>query len=116
MKILKLLNKKNLSIILSFFFLFSLKVYSNEPVDIWNIEPEKIITENSTKEKTEEKTISTNSIYEMQSEKKKKFEIQEDETLLSKKIEISGLYDPVENGLTIDMWSNSNGVQISRVF
>ena len=112
MKILKLLNKKNLSIILSFLFLFSLKVYSNEPVDIWNIEPEKIIIENSTKEKTEEKTISTNSIYEMQSEKKKKFEIQEDETLLSKKIEISGLYDPAENGLTIDMWSNSNGVQI----
>ena len=112
MKILKLLNKKNLSIILSFFFLFSLKVYSTEPVDIWNIDPKKIITENSTEEKVEEKTISTNSIYEMQSEKKKKFEIQEDETLLSKKIEIAGLYDPVENGLTIDMWSNSNGVQI----
>ena len=112
MKILKLLNKKNLSIILSFFFLFSLKVYSTEPVDIWNIDPKKIITENSTEEKVEEKTISTSSIYEMQSEKKKKFEIQEDETLLSKKIEITGLYDPVENGLTIDMWSNSNGVQI----
>ena len=56
MKILKLLNKKNLSIILSFFFLFILKVYSNEPVDIWNIEPKEIITENS----NEEKTISTN--------------------------------------------------------
>ena len=111
MKILKLLNKKNLSIILSFFFLFSLKVYSIEPVDIWNIDSKKIITENSTEEKVEEKTISTNSIYEMQS-KKKKFKIQEDETLLSKKIEISGLYDPVENGLTIDMWSNSNGAQI----
>ena len=68
MKILKLLNKKNLSIILSFFFLFSLKVYSNEPVDIWNIEPKEIITENS----TEEKIITTNSVYEMQSEKKKR--------------------------------------------
>ena len=67
MKILKLLNKKNFSIILSFFFLFSLKVYSNEPVDIWDIDPRKIIIENS----TEEKTISTNSVYDMQSEKKK---------------------------------------------
>jgi len=112
MKILKLLNKKNFSIILSFFFLFSLKVYSNEPVDIWDIDPRKIIIENS----TEEKTISTNSVYDMQSEKKKKFEIQEDETLLSKKIEISGLYDPSENGLKIDMWSNSNGVQILDIF
>ena len=55
MTILKLLNKKNLSIILSFFFLFSLKVYSTEPVDIWNIDQKKIITENSTEEKVEEK-------------------------------------------------------------
>ena len=70
MKILKLLNKKNFSIILSFFFLFSLKVDSNEPVDIWDIDSKKIIIENS----TEEKTISTNSVYDMQSEKKKKFE------------------------------------------
>ena len=112
MKILKLLNKKNLSIILSFFFLFSLKVYSTEPVDIWNIETKEIVTENSAEEKNEEKVISTSSIYEMQSEKKNEFEIQEDETLFSKKIEIAGLYDPAENGLTIDMWSNSNGEQI----
>ena len=70
MKILKLLNKKNLSIILSFFFLFSLKVYSTEPVDIWNIETKEIVTENSAEEKNEKKVISTSSIYEMQSEKK----------------------------------------------
>ena len=111
-----MLNKKNLSIILSFFFLISLKVYSTEPEDIWNIDPKKIIIEDSTEEKVEEKNISTSSIYEMQSEKKKKFEIQEDETLISKKIEIAGLYDPVENGLTIDMWSNSNGEQILNLF
>ena len=71
MKILRLLNKKNLSIILSFFFIFCLRIYSEEPVDIWNIDPKKIIIENSTEEKVDEKTISTNSIYEMQSEKKK---------------------------------------------
>ena len=71
MKILKLLNKKNLLIILSFFFLLSLKVYSTEPVDIWNIDPKKIVTENSTEEKIEETITSTSSIYEMQSEKKK---------------------------------------------
>ena len=79
MKILKLLNKKNLSIILSFFFLFSLKVYLIEPVDIWYIDPKKIIKENCIEKKiitensTEEKTPSTNSIYEMQYEKKKNF-------------------------------------------
>ena len=117
MKILKLLNKKNLSIILSFFFFFSLKVYSTEPVDIWNIETNKITTENSTEEKNiQDENISKNSIYEMQSEKKKEFEIKEEETLLSKKIEIAGLYDPAENGLKIDMWSNSNGKQILELF
>ena len=73
MKILKLLNKKNLSIILSFFFLFTLKVYSTEPVDIWNVDTEKIITSNSTEEKNiEDENISKSLIYEMQSEKKKR--------------------------------------------
>ena len=38
MKILKLLNKKSFSIILIFFFIQLLKVYSNEPTDIWNVE------------------------------------------------------------------------------
>ena len=116
MKILKLLNKKNLSIILSFFFLFSLKVYSTEPVDIWNIDPKKIITENSTEEKVEEKTISTNSIYEMQSQKQNELEIEQDKKLFSQKINIAGLYDPEENDLTIDMWSNSNGEEILNLF
>ena len=72
MKILKLLNKKNLSIILSFFFFFTLKVYSTEPVDIWNIETNKITTENSTEEKSiQDENILNSSIYEMQLEKKK---------------------------------------------
>ena len=116
MKILKLLNKKNLSIILTFFFFFVLKAYSTEPVDIWNIETNKITTENSTEEKNiQDENISKNSIYEMQLEKKKEFEIQEDEALFSKKIEIAGLYDPAENGLTIDMWSNSDGKQILKL-
>ena len=116
MKILKLLNKKNLSIIFSFFFLFTLKAYSTDPVDIWNVDIEKITTENSTKEKNiEDENISESSIYEMQLEKKKEFEIQEEETLFSKKIEIAGLYDPAENGFTIDMWSNSNGKQILKL-
>ena len=117
MKILKLLNKKNLSIILSFFFFFTLKAYSTEPVDIWNIETNKITTENSTEEKSiEDENISKSSIYEMQVEKKKEFEIQEDGALFSNEVEIAGLYDPAENGLTIDMWSKSDGKKILKLF
>ena len=40
----------------------------------------------------------------MQSQKQNKFIIEQDKTLLSKQIEIDGLYDPAENGLTMNMW------------
>ena len=116
MKISKLLNKKSLSIILIFFFLFSLKVYSEEPVDIWNVDLKKIIIENSNKEKVEQKTNSTNTVYEMQSQKQNELEIEQDKKLFSEKINIAGLYDPEENDLTIDMWSNSNGEEILNLF
>ena len=86
MKILKLLNKKYLLIILTFFFLFISKLYSEEePIDIWNIDLKKSIDQSTDKEIIKE-NISTNSIYKMNSLKEDEFDIQEDETLLSKKI------------------------------
>ena len=57
-----------------------------------------------------------NSIYEMQSQKKNKFIIEQDETLLSKEIDIDGLYDPAENSLIMNMWRNSNGHEIINIF
>ena len=120
MKILKLLNKVNLSIILIFFFTFVFKSSSNEPVDIWNVD---------TKKETEETKIIINessvpdddleeSIYEKQinSQNQNILEIEQDETLISKKIKIAGLYDPSENDLNINMWSNSDGNQILDIY
>ena len=54
------------------------------------------------------------SIYEKQinSQNQNILEIEQDETLISKKIKIAGLYDPSENDLNINMWSNSDGNQI----
>ena len=52
----------------------------------------------------------------MQSQKADELSIEEDQTLATKKIEIVGLYDPAENGLNINMWSNSNGDQITNIF
>ena len=75
----------------------------------------KIIIENSNKEKVEQETNSTNSVYEMQSQKQNKLEIEQDKKLFSEKINIAGLYDPEENDLAIDMWSNSNGKQILKL-
>lgn len=116
MKISKLLNKKYLSILLISLLLNSLS-YSNEPIDIWNIQSEDKINEiDSKKEVIDENEISTNSIFKMQPKKDINPQIEEDETLISKKIKIYGLHDPEENGLTIDMWSNSDGKKIIDLF
>ena len=115
MKTLKLLNKKKLSVIL-FFLLFGFGSHSQEPVDIWNVETKTKMKDTAINVDSEEKSVSENSIYEMQSQKLNNLDIEEDQTLLSKEIKIVGLYDPSENGLDINMWSNSNGDQILNIF
>jgi len=115
MKNLKLLNKSYLSVtIISLFFVVI--AHSQEPTDIWNIEEKKNSKKVIIIENPEEKNTAQNSIYEMQSNQKKKSGIKETETLTSDEIKIVGLYDPAENGLSINMWSNSNGDQILNIF
>jgi len=115
MKILKLLNKNFLLIILSFFLIIS-SAYSNEPVDIWNLEKKEIDKNTNIKEENINEDIPLNSIFDNNTENKIDKQIQQDETLLSKNIKVVGLYDPSENGLTIDMWSISDGKQILDLF
>ena len=115
MKILKLLNKKNLSIVI--FSLFSFSSFAEDkPVDIWNIEKQE--TENISEENlsTEnEQVVSESSVYKMQSDKNED-SIKLDQELTSKTIKIAGLYDPQEYGLDINMWSNSDGSTIKKLF
>tara|TARA_B110001450_G_scaffold110935_1_gene104754 strand:- start:470 stop:2227 length:1758 start_codon:yes stop_codon:yes gene_type:complete len=113
MRNLKLLNKKYLSIILTFFIGFS--SLSQEPIDIWNVEEKKSTENNTVNEKLKKKEIQQNTIYEMQSQKKDQSNIDLDQILVSKEIKIVGLYDPAENGFNIDMWSNSDGDQILNI-
>ena len=115
MKNLKLLNKKYLSVIL-FYLFFGLASQSQEPVDIWNNDEKKNIKNLDVSEETEKKYDGQNSIYKMQSKKNDEINIQEDQTLVSSAVKIVGLYDPAENGLNINMWSNSNGDQILNIF
>ena len=115
MKNLKLLNKKHLLVIL-FYLFFGFASQSQEPVDIWNIEKNKNTESIEIIEKNEEKDVLQNSIYKMQSQKNDKLDIEEDQTLVTNKIKIVGLYDPAENGLDINMWSKSNGDQILNIF
>jgi len=114
MKNLKLLNKKYLSVIF-FLLCFGFSTQSQEPVDIWNV-GEKKIEKTTLIKNPEELNIEKNKIYEMQSQKKSKLNIEETQTLISKEIKIVGLYDPSENGLSINMWSNTNGDQILSIF
>jgi len=116
MKILKLLNKKNLSIIIFSLIITSPLFAEDKPVDIWNIEKKEVDTiseENLSNENKEE--ISENSIYKMQTDKKED-SIKLDGDLTSKTIKITGLYDPQDYGLSIDMWSNSDGLTLKKLF
>ncbi len=115
MKSLELLNKKY-SLIILIYFLSGLIVYSQEPVDIWSLEPNKSTQEIINNENLFEENASQNKIYKMQSEKTDGTDITEDLKLISKEIEIIGLYDPDENGLDINMWVNSDGDQILKLF
>ena len=115
MRNLKLLNRKYLSIIL-FFLILGFNAESQEPIDIWNVEEKNITGDPSIAESSEDKNIPQNSIYEMQSQNNGELSIEETQTLISKEVKIVGLYDPEENGLDINMWSNSNGDQILNIF
>ena len=68
MKILKLLNKKNLSILLS--LLFFQNSYSTEPVDIWNLDKQSNEDNINNNEIVETEDILQNSIFGIQSDKK----------------------------------------------
>ena len=115
MKNLELLNKKYLLIIF-FYLFFGIATQSQEPIDIWNIEETKNTGSVDVIDSEEEKNITENSIYKMQSQKDDELNIEEDQVLASNKIKIVGLYDPAENGLDINMWSKSNGDQILNIF
>jgi len=119
MKILKLLNKTYLSILIIFFFSIVNSLSQDEPVDIWNIDKEQIQENSENKEfiSITESEIETEKIdvFNMQT-KDRSDSIKVDESLNSKEIKIIGLYDPGDFGLTIDMWSNSNGDQLKYLF
>ena len=115
MKNLKLLNKKYLLLIL-FCLFFGFATQSQEAVDIWNIDTKETDEKVDIIENIEKKNVTQNSIYKMQSEKADGSNIEEDQTLSSKEVKIVGLYDPADNGLNINMWSNSNGDQILKIF
>jgi len=116
MKNLKLLNKKYLSILIVLCLTIT-PISSEEPVDIWNLENKEELEKKETDNNIENQIDETKkNIYDLQSLKENKDNILLDQTLVSKEIKIFGLYDPEENGLDINMWSNSKGEHILNLF
>ena len=113
MKILRLLNKINLSILIIFFFLQN--SYSTEPVDIWKVEKKSNENKAVDVEKIQNQDQPSELIIKTIIEKKNTSEINETENLFSENINIIGIFDPQENNLSMDMWVNSNGIKILEI-
>ena len=116
MKTLKLLNKKNLSIITIYLVSSLSAIAEDKPVDIWNIDKKKVeITSEVSSSVEKIEVISESIIYEMQTDKKND-PIKLDQELSSKEIKITGLYDPEDYALSINMWVNSDGLKLKNLF
>ena len=114
MKNLKLLNKKYLSIFTILILSFSLNLKAeDQPVDIWKLEKKVeqnssvVITENDESSETENDSINTDPNSAINSI--------DSNILEENKISIVGLYDPEDHGLSIDMWSNTNGNELKLI-
>ena len=116
MKILKSLNKKVFSTQLVCLILFFPVFAEEKPIDIWSIEKKdnQVISETNI---LSENTVNTNqnSVYELQTNNEMDT-IKLDKEFSSKEIKIVGLYDPSEYGLSMDMWSNSDGTKLKDLF
>ena len=98
--------------IILFTVTYAFKVFSNEPVDIWNIEKKKEPENNSLINIEETIDLENNQVIKID---QKNDTITVDESLASKEIKLAGLYDPEQNRLSIDMWSNSDGEKIKEI-
>ena len=114
MKISKLLSKACLSIfIILISFSSSIVSAEEELVDIWKLE-KKIDNED-----LQGKEFNDNSNIENSAEGIKNYnsdEIINNIQLEENNINLAGIYDPAENGLSITMWSNSDGNEITKIF
>ena len=109
MKILKQLSKIYI-VLLTFYFLTQVS-FAAEPVDIWKIKKTDISNETDVENNETTNTEIIQSVkIEQQNEK-----VIINQELDATDVKLAGLYDPAENGLNIDMWSNSNGAEITSL-
>ena len=110
MKILKSLNR--IVLLLVFVLFFNLSSFSNEPVDIWNLDNNIEDNTDLDVQSLEQDKIILN---KKKSKKKNDDDILNFENLENPKTTLVGLYDPQENNLTIDMWKYSDSDQVKNL-
>ena len=116
MKTLKLSSRNFLIYIFLLSFSFSLHA-TDEPIDIWKSSEKKNNESLELDSSLDGNNNLTNEVNIFKIEKNKGIEdIIEDTTLNSKKIKITGLYDPQDYDLDLNMWTNSNGDQLKNLF
>ena len=116
MKTLKLSSRNFLIYIFLLSFSFSLHA-TDEPIDIWKSSEKKNNESLELDSSLDGNNNLNNEVSIFKIEKSKGIEdIIEDTTLNSKKIKITGLYDPQDYDLDLNMWTNSNGDQLKNLF
>ena len=113
MRNLKLLNSKFFIFIIIIFVFFKNNLNSTETVDIWNLENKENI-EITTQNPDDQNSNLKKSLYDKIKSKNIEASVFNDENI-DKNIMLAGLYDPQENNLKIDMWTNSNGEKIKII-
>ncbi len=111
----KLLNlSSKFLFLLSFLMFFHSQVMGVESADIWKEEANKKEEENTKKEeKTQEKPKID---FSKENKNLDQIKIVDGDKNLEKPVRLSGLYDPEKNDLNLNMWSNTNGEEIEKIF
>ena len=88
---------------------FSFSVLSEDQIDIWNKEK---IKKKETIKTTNEDSIKKNSTIFNIDRENNNFKIEGEELNTEEEVEIFGIYDPAENGFSLNMWSKTNAEDV----
>ncbi len=113
MLVIKLSNLSSKFLILfSVFLFFHFNAWGVEPADIWK-ENKKEKKENI-KKNTKEEESKIN--FSKQDKNLGQIKITNNDSDVENSIQLSGLYDPEKNDLNLNMWSNTDGQEIKKIF
>ena len=110
---IKLLNlSSKFLFLLIFLFFFHSNASGIESADIWKKDSNKEI------QNTEKKNLPEKPKIDYSKENKNLDEIKINDSFSNTEdpVKLSGLYDPEKNDLNLNMWSNTNGEEIEKIF